>query len=68
MSELKNNDPKLDPQALMEIIGGMYIQLLRIYDMLSLIVPDSNRASELISLHESGRVLSPDPALILDDE
>jgi hypothetical protein len=68
MSELKNNDPQLDPQALMEIIGGMYIQLLRIYDMLSLIVPDSNKASELISLHESGRVLSPDPALILDDE
>jgi len=68
MSELKNNDPQLDPQALMEIMGGMYIQLLRIYDMLSLIVPDSNKASELISLHESGRVLSPDPALILDDE
>jgi hypothetical protein len=22
----------------------------------------------LISLHESGRVLSPDPALVLDDE
>jgi hypothetical protein len=68
MSELKNNDPKIDSQALMEIMGGMYIQLLRIYDMLSLIVPDSNKASELISLHESGRVLSPDPALILDDE
>jgi len=68
MSELKNNDPQLDPQAFMEIMGGMYIQLLRIYDMLSLIVPDSNKASELISLHESGRVLSPDPALILDDE
>jgi hypothetical protein len=68
MSELKNNDPQLDPQALMEIMGGMYIQLLRIYDMLSLIVPDQSKASELISLHESGRVLSPDPALILDDE
>ena len=68
MSELKNKDPEIDPQALMEIMGGMYIQLLRIYDMLSLIVPDSNKASELISLHESGRVLSPDPALVLDDE
>ena len=68
MSELKQNKPEIDPQAVIELLGGMYITLLRIYDMLSLIVPDSTKASELISLHESGRVLSPDPALVLDDE
>jgi hypothetical protein len=65
---MSDKDPELDTNALYEIMGGMYITLLRIYDMLSLIVPDSNKASELISLHESGRVLSPDPALVLDDE
>lgn len=61
-------DRNSDLEPLYEIIGGMYIQLLRIYDLLCLIAPDQKKVSELISLHESGKVLSPDPALILDEE
>ena len=68
MCQMANEDLNSDLQPLYEIIGGMYIQLLRIYDLLALIVPDRDKLSELVSLHESGKVLSPDPALILDDD
>lgn len=76
MSELKSgeNTPdtaKINSEALYELLGGMYIQLLRIYDLLGLIASgesNSTKVDQLISLHESGKVLSPDPALIIDDE
>jgi len=76
MSELKSgeNTPdtaKINSEALYELLGGMYIQLLRIYDLLGLIASgesNSTKVEQLISLHESGKVLSPDPALIIDDE
>lgn len=63
MAELKEKDPDAT-QLMLELMGGMYIQLLRIYDILALVVPDQSKMSELVSLHESGRVLAPDPALI----
>lgn len=60
-----------DIDILKELMGGMYIQLLRIYDILALIAkytPDmDSKIDELIKLHESGKVLAPDPALILDE-
>jgi hypothetical protein len=76
MSELKSGDntpdtPKINSEALYELLGGMYIQMLRIYDLLALIASgDSNntKVDQLISLHESGKVLSPDPALVLDED
>jgi hypothetical protein len=74
MSELKENnstDPSVDLNALYELVGGMYVQLLRIYDLIGLIASgNSNQDNfdKLFSLHESGKVLSPAPALILDDE
>jgi hypothetical protein len=65
MSEI---DPKPDSnEMLFEILGGMYITMLRLYDVLCLLAQDNPKINELISLHESGRVLSPDPALILDE-
>lgn len=70
MSELKDNnstDPAVDLNALYELVGGMYVQLLRIYDLLTLMGP-AEHVQRLVNLHESGKVLSPAPALILDDE
>lgn len=70
---MTNTDPNSDSkpksdEMMFEILGGMYIQMLRIYDVLCLLAQDNPKINELISLHESGKVLSPDPALILDDE
>jgi hypothetical protein len=76
MSELKSGDntpelPQINSEALYELLGGMYIQLLRVYDLLALIASgESNKSKvdQLFSLHESGKVLSPDPALVLDED
>jgi hypothetical protein len=76
MSELKSGEntqdtAKINSEALYELLGGMYIQLLRIYDLLGLIASgesNTTKVEQLISLHESGKVLSPDPALIIDDD
>ena len=76
MSELKSEEniqdtAKINSEALYELLGGMYIQLLRIYDLLTLIASgDSNQAivDRMVSLHESGKVLSPDPALVIDED
>lgn len=76
MSELKSgNDvpdaPQINSEALYELLGGMYIQLLRIYDLLTIVASGEGNKSivdRIISLHESGKVLSPDPALVLDDD
>jgi len=76
MSELKSGEntqdtAKINSEALYELLGGMYIQMLRIYDLLTLVASgESNitKVEQLISLHESGKVLSPDPALVIDDD
>jgi len=70
LQDISPEEPKINSEALYELLGGMYIQLLRVYDLLALIASgDSNntKVEQLISLHESGKVLSPDPALVLDD-
>lgn len=61
-------DQELDSKVLLELMGGIYIQLLRIYDLLALNLGDNPKIDELIALHESGKVLSPAPSLMLDDE
>ena len=57
---------------MLEIMGGMYIQMLRIYDLLAVIGKHTPNAdsdiSKVIELHESGKVLAPDPALIMDED
>lgn len=65
---MSENGPEIDSNLIYEILGGIYIQLLRIYDVLCVANKDNPDISGLVSLHESGKVLSPDPALILDDE
>ena len=71
LQDISPEEPKINSEALYELLGGMYIQLLRVYDLLALIASgDSNntKVDQLISLHESGKVLSPDPALVLDED
>jgi hypothetical protein len=55
-------------ESLLEIMGGLYIQSLRNYDLLCL-VADKLGADviALKNLHEQGFVLAPDPALRLDE-
>lgn len=65
---MTNMDSQSDSHVTIELLGGIYIQMLRIYDLLALALKDNPKLEEMISLHESGRVLSPDPALIIEDE
>jgi len=56
-------------QAFQELIAGIYIQQLRIYDLLAtmLTLQNPGRMEDLEKLHTEGKVLSPDPALKIED-
>lgn len=54
--------------VLYELLGAMYIQTLRIYDVLCLLASENPKISELIDLHEQGKTLAPDPSLNMDDD
>jgi len=55
-------------EAMLEVLGGIYIQQLRNYDVMC-IIADKLGADvvALKNLHEQGFVLAPDPALRLDE-
>jgi len=57
------NDPMI------EILSGLYIQSLRMYDILMVMAEklgvDINKIEKM---HEEGKTLCPDPALSLDDD
>jgi hypothetical protein len=61
------NDDQI--QAFQELVAGIYIQQLRIYDLLAVLLSERNpdKVAELEALHESGKVLCPDPALKIED-
>lgn len=56
-------------QAIEELLAGVYIQNLRMYDVLMVLLSLQNpdKASELESLHKEGGILGPDPALKIED-
>lgn len=56
-------------QAIQEMIAGIYIQQLRVYDLLAIMMSERNpeKVAELEELHKSGRVLCPPPSLRMDD-
>ena len=56
-------------QALEELLAGIYIQNLRVYDVLMTLLALQNaaKANELEKLHSEGKVLGPDPALKIED-
>jgi len=55
--------------TLLEILTGIYIQTLRIYDQLA-IIGDKLGAdtTQLANLHEQGHTIGPDPALTIDQD
>lgn len=55
-------------QAFQEMMAGIYIQQLRIYDLLATMISlqNPNKMDELEKLHLDGKVLCPDPALKLE--
>ena len=56
-------------RTIMEVLGGLYIQSLRNYDVMC-VIADKLGADviALKNLHEQGYVLAPDPALRLDPD
>jgi hypothetical protein len=56
-------------QALQELIAGIYIQQLRIYDLLAVIASERfpDKVTQLEQMHSEGKVLCPDPALKLEE-
>lgn len=52
-----------------DLLVGIYIQNLRIYDVLTLQTSniDASKTDELINLHETGTVLCPEPTLKQND-
>ena len=52
-----------------ELLGAIYIQEMRNYDMLSIIADKLGAdAKGLSSLHESGQILAPAPSFIFENE
>ena len=52
-----------------ELLGAIYIQEMRNYDMLSIIADKLGAdAKGLSSLHESGQILAPAPSFIFERE
>lgn len=56
-------------QAIEELLAGVYIQNLRVYDVLMtmLALQNPDKANELEKLHSEGKVIGPDPALKIED-
>jgi hypothetical protein len=56
-------------QAFEELLAGIYIQNLRVYDVLMVLlsIQDADKATELENIHREGRILGPDPALKIED-
>ena len=52
-----------------ELLAGIYIQNLRVYDILMtlLAIQNPEKADSLEKLHTEGKVLGPDPALKVED-
>lgn len=52
-----------------ELLGAIYIQEMRNYDMLSIIADKLGAdAKGLSSLHESGQILAPAPSFIFEND
>jgi hypothetical protein len=56
-------------QAIEELLAGIYIQNLRVYDVLMtlLALQNPDKANELEKFHTEGKILGPDPALKVED-
>ena len=62
MNEDKIND-------IIELLGAIYIQTARMYDMLSIIADKLGAdAVGLTKMHEEGKVLAPEPSIVVEEE
>ena len=56
-------------QVIQELLGAIYIQTIRIYDMLSIIADKLGAdAVGLTKMHEEGKVLAPEPSIVIEEE
>lgn len=56
-------------ETLQELLSGIYVQLARIYDVLTITLDKlGGNAIELHQEHASGHILGPPPLLIESDE
>lgn len=56
-------------QVIQELLGAIYIQTTRIYDMLSIIADKLGAdAVGLTKMHKEGKVLAPEPSIIVEEE
>jgi len=63
------NDIREIAQSVRELLGAIYIQEMRNYDMLSIIADKLGAdAKGLAHLHELGEVLAPAPSFIFENE
>ena len=55
-------------QQILELLGAMYIQSMRNYDMLSIMADKLGAdATGLSKLHEEGQVLAPAPSFVYEE-
>ena len=56
-------------EQMLELLGAIYIQSMRNYDMLSIMADKLGAdAKGLSNLHEQGQVLAPPPSFVFEDE
>ena len=54
-------------ENMLQLASAQYIQLCRIYDMLTLLVPE-DKSVKLMDFHIEGKTLSPAPFLVDDED
>lgn len=71
MANLEDNriDPKIELlENIRELLGAIFIQSQRNYDMISIIADKLGAdAKRLSNLHEQGQVLAPSPSFIFEE-
>ena len=69
MSEKEKSDLEDIVHNIRELLGAIFIQEQRNYDMLSIIADKLGAdAKGLFELHESGKILAPAPSFIFEEE
>ncbi|CAB5218280.1 hypothetical protein UFOVP204_162 [uncultured Caudovirales phage] len=69
MSEKEKSNLEYTVQNIRELLGAIFIQEQRNYDMLSIIADKLGAdAKGLFEMHELGKVLAPAPSFIFEEE
>jgi hypothetical protein len=50
-------------ENLTDLLGAIYVQLTRIYDILAVVHANDEGVQKLLELHEAGQIVTPDPYL-----